>query len=136
MLDWLKEEEPVEEAAIVQVVDRFPASLPAQEGLKLIRDRMLHSALEGMEAATAFADIDPEQTEPPPEWVAKYGLESAVRRLKIAKMAWLPAKVAPLGLTMMPKVALGIMNIDAKLKSPPRTMNLTIQMPAPVLRDE
>lgn len=138
-LDWLTEdepEEPVAEAQLVEVVDRLPAAMPAQEGLKLMRDRMLMSSLEVMEAATAFVEVTPDDTEPPEDWVRKYGLEGARRRLRVAQYAHLPAKFAPVGLTLAPKIALGIMNIDAKLKAPPRALNLTIQMPAPVMREE
>ncbi len=83
-------------------------------------------------AALAFHEVSPTQTEPPESWVAQYGYEGAVQRLAVAKSQWLPSSVAPNGTKLAVAVMVGISRGRSyRVKMTQNTLNVKIALPAP-----
>lgn len=79
-----------------------------------------------VEAALHWEDIDPDVTEPPPEWVEAIGYEAAKKRLRVARAAWMNAKDAPVGLGMARTTAVGIMKVRSALKVSSPTLQINL----------
>ncbi len=97
-----------------------------------LENEIFERAAGVVNAALAFVEVTPDQTEPPPAWVTEFGLEAAKQRLTIAKMGYLPASVAPNGFKLAVQVQTGISRGRAwKMKITNNNLNVKIALPAP-----
>ncbi len=94
---------------------------------------------ETVERATAvvnaflsFSEVDKDQTEPPPHWVAEYGYEGAMQRLAVARAGWLPPSIAPAAAKLAVQVQIGFTRARAyKMKITQNNLNVQLTLPAP-----
>lgn len=118
----------------VQVLDRSVERVSEQEiQTQLIRqteDQVFLRAAKVMEGTLAFDEIDPEQPDPPEEWVRKLGHEEAVRRLRVAKYSLMSAKDAPVALAIAKSIYTSALKAKASSAGAARALNVAIvQMP-------
>ncbi len=71
-----------------------------------------------------FASIDPQDDDPPAEWVKELGEKKALERLRTAKYALMGAKEAPVGL----KIAASLAGSIIKAKSQERNIENNINI--------
>lgn len=102
---------------------------PQRARLRNIEDQLLRSSLSIVRDSLAFEEIDPEATEPPEHWVEELGMEGAIKRLRLAKAAWLNAKEAPVGAKMAKEVAMGIIKARSTETAGAR-LNVAVQVVA------
>ncbi len=98
-----------------------------------IEDEVFQTAAAIVQATLDFCHVTPDQTEPPPDWVARYGHDAALKRLAVAKAGWMPRSLSPAGAQLAPQVVLGISRArrqTAQLTGP-REINAKIALPAP-----
>jgi hypothetical protein len=139
---WLATGEPelVEggESEIVETpkTDLAP-SVSGTDGLKLLRSRLLEGSMKVMDAVMAAADIDPEQKEPPEQWVNEYGRQEAERRFRVARYGLLPMKEVPSFIPLTQKTLLALTAQDAKgPQETHNTLNVAlVSLTAPVPRE-
>jgi hypothetical protein len=97
-----------------------------------MEDRVYELASGVVEAALSFHEVDPQQPEPPEEWVKLYGQTAAEQRLRVAKSGWEPASVAPSGVKLAAQVAAGISRGRGyRTKLTQNNLNVKIELPAP-----
>lgn len=83
-------------------------------------------------AAMSFTEVAPDQAEPPPSWIAEFGLEGARQRLIVAKAGWLPQSVAPNGFKLAAQVMAGIARGRGyRVRVTQNNLNVKIALPAP-----
>jgi hypothetical protein len=92
--------------------------------LKEMEEGILLNSMQVVSATMEAAHIDPNEKEPPKEWVAAWGLEAARKRLRVAQQAWLPTREAPMFLKSAQNVAVGIIRSRAKEQSGPPELNV------------
>ena len=97
-------------------------------------DRRLEQGVdEILDGAMKFADIAIGEKECPQEWVDAYGEEEAHKMFRLAQMAQMSAKDAPVGLKLAKELKVGMMAARAKEKHRPQTLNVAlVKMAAPV----
>jgi hypothetical protein len=104
--------------------------------IEQLENEVFERAVGVVNAALAFVEVTPEQEEPPETWIAEFGLEQARQRLKIAKMGYLPASVAPNGFKLALQAQTGITRGRAyRVKMTQNTLNVKISLPAPTTVD-
>lgn len=118
-------------AAIVQRAEVLPAkSLDKQalDKIKSVEDRLYSKALEVVEGALCFADLDPDKHAegPPEEWIAELGLEGAYRKWRLAMGALLDAKNAAVGFKMATGLVAAITKARASEKGGSHTLNAQV----------
>lgn len=99
-----------------------------------IEDEVFQTAAGILKASLDFYQVRPDQTEPPPEWVERYGLEAAKQRLEVAKRGWDPQSVSPASVTLAKQVYVGISRSRkhaALAAGQGREVNAKIALPAP-----
>jgi hypothetical protein len=98
-----------------------------------IEDEVFQTAAGIMQATLDFCHVEPDQAEPPPEWVERYGPEAAKRRLAVAKAGWMPRSLAPSGAQLAQQVVTGIARARRHQMNAggPREINAKIALPAP-----
>lgn len=91
-----------------------------EEALAACEDRVYERNLRIVESMTHFAEVDPARvngegevispgtTEPPEAWVRELGPEGAAERLRIAKLAYISTKDAPVGMTAAKSIVSGL----------------------------
>lgn len=100
--------------------------------IEQLENEVFERSVGVLNAALAFVEVDPDQIEPPESWVEEYGLEAARQRLKIAKMGYLPASIAPNGFKLALQAQTGISRGRAyRVKLTQNTLNVKIALPAP-----
>lgn len=108
-----------------------------QERMEALEQRVYEHAGGVVEALLAFTEIDPQQADPPPDWVERYGEVAARQRLQVAKAAWLPAASFPAGGKLAVQVLTGItrgrQHRNQKLTQ--NNINVKIALPAPTSRE-
>jgi len=111
---------------------------PAQKEIRLARieeleNEIFERASGVVNAVLSFTEVTHDQDEPPAEWVAELGREAAVQKLRIAKLGYLPASIAPnaikLALQAQVGIARGRAYRGAKLTQ--NNVNVRIALPAP-----
>lgn len=65
------------------------------ERIAEIEDKVFDISTQVVMAHLAFTEVDPDQEDPPPEWVAQFGEVAARRRMIVAKSGYLPASQMP-----------------------------------------
>lgn len=99
-----------------------------------IEDEVYQQSAAIVAATLDFCLIAPDQQEPPPEWVERFGLEAAKQRLAVAKAGWMPASVAPAGTKLAQQTMQGIARArrhQMLAAGTPREVNAKIALPAP-----
>lgn len=98
-----------------------------------IEDEVFQTAAGILRASLDFYQVTPDQTEPPPDWVERFGLEAARQRLAVAKRGWDPQSVSPASVNLAKQVYVGISRARrAQLTAGgPREVNAKIALPAP-----
>jgi hypothetical protein len=99
-----------------------------------IEDEVFQTAAGILGAALDFCHVAPDQQEPPPDWVSRFGEEGAKQRLAVAKAGWMPPSLAPASLKLAAQMYTGIARIRgmaARGASGPREVNAKIALPAP-----
>jgi hypothetical protein len=97
--------------------------LATRRTIEEIEDKLLSEATNMMSAVVAFPEVDPAATEPPESWVQEYGQEEAEKRLRVARLGWLPGKDAPVGISIAKDVANSIRKARSERHETP-TLNL------------
>jgi hypothetical protein len=102
-----------------------------------IENQIFEQAGGIVEATLAFHEVRPNQTEPPPDWVERYGEEGARQRLEVAKAGWMPASVAPAAVNYALKFMTGTMRGRAfrGAKLIQNNLNVKLELPAPTSRE-
>jgi hypothetical protein len=98
----------------------------ARARLQGLEDELFHESLSIVHDALKFADIDPGDEEPPEQWVEELGYEAATKRFRLARMACLSAKEAPVGIKMAQAMATGIIRARAADKGSSHTLNIAV----------
>lgn len=102
------------------------------ERVAQIEDRIFEICAGVAEANVSFFMVDPDQTEPPPEWVEQYGLEGARQRLIVAKYGHLPANEQPSGVRNAIQIMNGISRGRGfRVRLNQTNLNVKISLPAP-----
>jgi hypothetical protein len=103
----------------------------AERRLKAMEDKLYADSMEILDGVLGFADVDPEDPDPPKEWVASLGTELAQRRNRLARYGLLSNKDCPVGI----RAAIQVMAATHKAKESRGTVNQVnvqvVQMPAP-----
>ncbi len=86
--------------------------------LDQLTDELLEESLGTIHGALQFAKIDPEATEPPPEWVERLGEQKAKEQLVLARYGLMKSADAPVGLKLATQVATGILKSRGERKAP------------------
>ena len=85
-------------------------------------------------AHLAFTEVDPDQEEPPEEWVREYGEKAARRRLIVAKLGYAPASQMPSAVKLAQLVRAGVSRAygqQSQQKHQLNQINVKIALPAP-----
>lgn len=93
--------------------------------MKSIEDDIFGRCATIMQDALAFRDIDPQMTEPPAEWLQEMSPEEARKRFRVAQMATLSRKEAPVAIELASKMLAGIVKARSMDKQGPRVLNMT-----------
>lgn len=98
-----------------------------------IEDEVFQTAAGIVQANLDFYQVRPDQQEPPPEWVARYGEAAAKQRLEIAKAGWLPNSQAASAVGLAARVVTAISRTrrHMAMNAGPREVNAKIALPAP-----
>jgi hypothetical protein len=102
-----------------------------------LESQIFEQASGVVEATLAFVEVTPSQTEPPEDWVERYGEKAARERLEVAKLGWAPASHAPNAVTVAVKFMAastrGRAHRNAKLIQ--NNLNVNLQLPTPTTRE-
>lgn len=108
-----------------------------QERMEALEQRVYEHAAQVVSALLSFAEVSPQQAEPPPGWIEEFGEEGARQRLEVAKAGWLPQSVAPNAAKLSVQVMTGISR-GQKYRNQRLTqnnINVKIALPAPTSRE-
>jgi hypothetical protein len=134
---------PVRSAAAVEVLaeplesklgkrNRASPKEKRQERLREIEDELLGESLAVLNSSLKFADFDlKEQKEPPAEWVEEHGREEATKMFRIAQLANMSQKEAPIAFIIAKNLAVGIVKARATERAAPRSLALVYLNSAP-----
>jgi hypothetical protein len=80
-----------------------------------------------------FHLVEPQQQEPPPEWVAQYGEQAARQRLAVAKAGWMPNSLKPSGVDVATRVVTAISRARGSRQQSlgPAEINVKLTLPVP-----
>lgn len=107
-----------------------------QARIEELEQSLLEASAGIIEAGMAFAEVTPDQVDPPPDWVAKYGEAGARQRLAVAKAGWLPQSLAPAALPLSVRMYVGIMRGRGhKVRLTQNNLNVQISLPAPTSKE-
>lgn len=107
------------------------------ERLREIEDQIFYKSAALVEAHMDHFEVSPDQEEPPPAWVERYGADAARQRLKVAKTGWLPKRDCPSGVDLAGKFLIGSVRARAYRQANPvqQNLNVKINLPAPTSKD-
>ena len=94
--------------------------------LREMQDAILERALDVVDGACRFAEISPEDKEPPPEWVYELGQKRAAIRFRAAQAGWMSMKESPVGIKVATTMATGIIKAKAMENTGARTLNVAL----------
>ena len=102
-----------------------------------IQDQIYDVTTEVLLANIQFYEVDFDATEPPAEWVEKYGEKLAKQRLIVAKSGYLPASQAPSGIKLAQMVHSSITRSmgGEKGRGQLNQINVKIALPAPTSQE-
>ena len=97
-----------------------------------LENEIFERAAGVVNAYLSFAEVERDQKEPPPAWVAQYGYDAAKQRLEVAKAGWLPASIAPAAAKLAVQAQIGISRGRGyRMKITQNNLNVKIALPAP-----
>lgn len=98
-----------------------------------VEDEVFQTSAQILAATLDACHVEPNQAEPPAEWVAQYGEQAAQRRLAVAKAGWMPRSLAPNFITVAGQIYTAISRARSHqaLGGGPREVNAKIALPAP-----
>lgn len=91
--------------------------------LKALESELLEECLVVSRDMMRFREIQPDQAEPPEEWVREVGYEKAMERLRCALAGHDNRKNAPIAVQLAVQLGVGIMKSRASEKSGSITLN-------------
>jgi hypothetical protein len=102
-----------------------------------IQDQIYDVTTEVLLANIQFYEVDFDATEPPAEWVEKYGEKLAKQRLIVAKSGYLPASQAPSAIKLAQMVHSSITRSmgHEKGRGQLNQINVKIALPAPTSQE-
>lgn len=108
-----------------------PDDEPSQlERIRSLEDELLIESGSVVRDVINFADIGPEDTEPPEKWTREMGVEAAMKRFRHMKAAWCGSKIAPVALGINASVYTKIIKARNVERAAPRALAIVL-MPAP-----
>ncbi len=93
-----------------------------------VEDILLDKAAALVDYASRYADLTPEMTGPPDEWVDELGKEEADKAFRVAQSAWTNKKDAPIGLQMAHATVMGILKNKVARGTIDATPTLNVQV--------
>lgn len=100
--------------------------------LRNLEDELLQESMKVVRDVLRFRDVDPTEEEPPMSWRLEHGYDEAKKMQAIARAAWMPAKLAPVGLKYATQMGLGIIKARATERAAPQNLAVQfIQMTVP-----
>ena len=87
---------------------------------------LYEQALDVVFGASLFTDIDPNDDEPPQEWVDKWGAKRAMKLLASARFGHLTKKDAPVGLQVAIDMAKSERRARSTVESGPKQLNIAV----------
>ena len=91
-----------------------------------IQDKIYAQAHAILEGVQAFADVKPDDKEPPPEWIAQLGEKEAWKKFRLAQYGIMSAKEAPVGIKVAEHIATSIARTKAMERAPVANLNVAI----------
>lgn len=113
------------EKSRVARAEKLRRSSEATERIQDMEGELLEQSLRTLVDASMFADLDDDGS-PPEEWAVELGEKRAKRRARVAGMALLSAKEAPVGLKIAQQMAVGIMAMRSKVSQGGDTFNVQV----------
>lgn len=100
--------------------------------MRELEDEVLQNALGNLAAVQSFSEITPDEENPPEDWVQRFGLAAAEKRLKLARAGWRPMKDAPFAAIQSLQIAVGFAKARGQqLHLSAGELNVKISLPAP-----
>lgn len=96
------------------------------ERLREMQDDIFERALRVVDGATRFAEIAPDATEPPAEWIYELGKEQAMVRFRAAQAGWMNVKTSPVGIKVATTMASSILKARALENTGSKTLNVQV----------
>lgn len=79
-----------------------------------VENKLLEESHEIVSGVMAFADIEGNEDTPPAEWIAELGPEAAIKKHRLARLGMMPAKDAPVGITVAQNIVKSVLAAKAK----------------------
>ena len=97
-----------------------------------IEDELLDDSAEILKGIHKFHEVDADTKEPPRAWVEELGIEGALKRLRVARAAWMGAKDAPVALKLASATATAVLKAKSTRdhKEAPRFNVAVVQLTA------
>ena len=125
--------DPVADALAASAVPDPKLARSREEFITNIEHQVHKEAAGIVSDALHFADIDPDDDDPPQAWIDELGVEGARKRLRTAKYALQTPKEAPIGLRIAKDTMVGMSKAKAGKKGPSHVLNmLVVKMTGPV----
>lgn len=106
-----------------------------EKDIEKVTDALLTESQSILLDSMGFADLTDQnlaKNEPPQQWIIDLGRLKAQRKLRLAKMALLPKREAPVGLEQARALAVGIIASKAREKGGTKILNVAfVNVPAP-----
>lgn len=113
---------------------RDPEAIAArQQKIAELEDEVFQTSVGVVQAMLDFHLVTPDQQEPPPDWVEKWGREAAEQRLRVAKAGWMPNSLAPAATGLASRIVTGIARARGSRQQAlgPAEINVKLQLPMP-----
>ena len=126
---------PTVASSPTQVVSKKKLSVEQQreQTLRSLEADLFLESMQIVADSFKFREIEPNQKEPPEEWVQELGYKKAKERLHSAQAGWMSKKDSPVAVQVAQAVVIGISRSRATEKSGPKTLNVqVVQMSAPL----
>jgi hypothetical protein len=122
----------------VKLAKPEPKTLAAEDTahaeIKSIEDNLYRRSLKVVLGVMDFANIGPEDTEPPAAWIEQLGYEEALQRFRLAQAGQMGPKTAPVAIKAATSLVAAIAKVRAMEKtSGPKTLAISfVQLSAPL----
>lgn len=104
--------------------------------LRDLEDSIFERSCRVVDAGLSWSEVEAAQQEPPVDWIAEYGPSEARQRLNVAKAAWMPKSLAPIGIDLSVKVMVGIAKArGARVTTQHNQLNVQICLPPPTSKE-
>lgn len=111
----------------IELVHRAQVVLDKKAALRRLAEvehAVQQNSFDVVDAVVSFAEINPEQEEPPQNWIEKYGYLKALHRFRIAKAGWMSAKDAPVAIKVAASIATNALKNRGEENRQPLNMTL------------